>query len=267
MVALEPSGEPRASARPASRPASSPPERRLHLRMLILRQMTQHVAELVVAAALDGVTLAEHLLDRLPDDHEQPPPARVQAALDQILLGARWSPRRSHSLLPSRPARASFRLSPRLPQQARGASPIWIPSQVDHQEVPRIQPALHQLLQHALRLDRLTAHRRLAHPDRVGHLTDHTAAACSPPPSGPRASDPPRRPVSASPAYAGTSTSPPSPAPRRLSRGRSTRTFRSDVNHTTLPAIPHRVVFPEDRPDPSPDHTLRRSWLQHRSMG
>ncbi len=29
-------------------------------------------------------------------------------------------------------------------------------------------------------------------------------------------------------AYAGTSTSPPSPAPRRLSRGRSTRTFRSD---------------------------------------
>ena len=58
--------------------------------MLILRQMTQHVAELVVAAALDGVTLAEHLLDRLPErfraiDHEQPSPARVQAALDQIL--------------------------------------------------------------------------------------------------------------------------------------------------------------------------------------
>ena len=91
MVALEPSGELLELLLALLRvQLHRRPERRLHLRMLILRQMTQHVAELVVAAALDGVTLAEHLLDRLPErfraiDHEQPPPARVQAALDQIL--------------------------------------------------------------------------------------------------------------------------------------------------------------------------------------
>ena len=39
------------------------PERRLHLRMLILRQMTQHVAELVVAATLEPVN--RKLIERL----------------------------------------------------------------------------------------------------------------------------------------------------------------------------------------------------------
>ena len=52
-----------------------------------------------------------------------------------------------------------------------------------------------------------------------------SAGACSPPPSGPRASDPPRRPVSAS---LRTPAPRPRHPPRRLSRGRSTRTFRSD---------------------------------------
>ena len=77
MVALEPSGELLELLLALLRvQLHRRPERRLHLRMLILRQMTQHVAELVVAAALDGVTLAEHLLDRLPErfraiDHEE----------------------------------------------------------------------------------------------------------------------------------------------------------------------------------------------------
>ena len=84
MVALEPSGELLSFCSPCFA-SSFIAARNADLRMLILWQ--RHVAELG-AAALDGVTLAEHLLDRLPErfraiDHEQPPPARVQG-LDQM---------------------------------------------------------------------------------------------------------------------------------------------------------------------------------------
>ena len=47
---------------------------------------------------------------------------------------------------------------------------------VDHQQIPRVEPSLHQLLQHTLtRLDRLSAHCGLAHAHRVGHLRYHLA--------------------------------------------------------------------------------------------
>ena len=62
-------------------------------------------------------------------------------------------------------------------------------------------------------------------PCRPSHRSHGRTSACSPPPSGPRASDPPRRPVSAS---LRTPAPRPRHPPRRLSRGRSTRTFRSD---------------------------------------
>lgn len=104
------------------------------------------------------------------------------------------------------------------------------PVDVDHEQVPGVESALHQLGQRTLgRLDRLTAHRRLAHPDRVGHLADHPAVLRVLTPairiSSIRSASAPGRFIAA---YAGTSTSTPSPSPLRLSRGRSIRTLRSD---------------------------------------
>ena len=180
--------------------------------MLILRQMTQRACGCGSAGWGDGrISIA--FLSLRAIDHEQPPPARDRARPDP--LGARWSPRVLTRSFPH----AQHRV------HASWCEPIFV--QVDHQGPTHRS----KLLQHALRgLDRLGSDLLRS---CVGHLTDHIGRTPRAQ-SGPRASAP-RRPVSAS-LRTPTSTSPPSPAPRRLSRGSTAPS--GPLNHTTLPAIP-----------------------------
>ena len=183
-------------------------------------------------------------------DHEQPPP--VREAMRSTRLGARWSPRRSHSLLPSRPARV--RLRPRLPQQARVRAHLdpssgWSARSPGGPTHPAERSMLLQL--------------------RGGRPSHGSPPTCSPRPSSAtspitRPTDPLLTPAIRTfehPAHGARSHAslrtrhrprhPPLATPKRLNAvAAPARTFAvRQVNHTTLPAIPHRARHSaRDRP-------------------
>ena len=229
------------------RPASSAASGRLAIRLTWVLRMTGSTCGALSAGS--GVRNTFGLPSfhdaRAIDTNSRRLPGSNIGALDQRASS-------KNSLLPSRPARFFPSEST---YRSKHVEPIWIPSR-DHQEVPRIQPALHQLLQHALRVDRLTAHRRaqtvrpshrgrgahprhqdLEHPIRHGARSPHRCV---------------RRHLDLVP----------SPAPRRLSRPLHDLPVRQ-VNHTTLGhTTPCRLPLVTDLPA-SRCHTLG-AHLQHR---